>query len=329
MRHSRQTILPEVGAEGQERLRHACVGIVGAGGLGSVAAELLVRAGVGRIVIMDYDLVELSNLQRQSLYTERDVGKPKALAAKERLAAIDRGIRVDASVRQLNLTTLALLDDADLVLDCTDNLQTRSLLNEWCMKTKRPFIYTGAVETRGMLYVVDPAEQGRACFNCIFDRLKSVENCEDFGVLNVTVHLAATLQAAEAMKILLKKPYTEGLVSFDAWDPRLERFAVRRNPSCPVCAGRYDRLAGKGPRVEFCATKRCVKARPNKEMTVDLGKLRKGEGVRVLEEYGGDGLRILIDGVEALVYPHGGLELRTKDQDRAKEITEKVYAAAR
>lgn len=328
-RHARQIILPEVDTDGQERLQQAVVGIVGAGGLGSVAAELLTRAGVGRLIILDYDLVELSNLQRQSLYAEADVGKPKALAAKAHLAAIDSDVRVDAFVKQLNARTAALLEDAELVLDCTDNLQTRFLLNEWCMKRKVPFVYTGAVGTRGMLYVTDPTRNGRACFACIFDKLKAFENCEDAGVLNVTVHLAATLQTAEALKLILDKPSTEELVSFDAWDLRLERFKVKKNDSCAVCAGRYDRLAGKGPAIEFCVTKRCVKARPSAEIGLDLERIRKSADVTVLEDYGENGVRVVVDGIEVLIYPHGGMELGTKDHDLARRISEKVYALGR
>lgn len=321
-RHSRQEAI--IGAEGQARLASATVGIVGAGGLGSLAAELLCRAGVGTIIILDYDTVELSNLQRQALYEEADLGKPKALAAAEHLRRIDPAVKAIAHVKQASVATLGLLDDAELILDCTDNLQARLILNEYAMKRKVPFIYCGAVETRGMLYVVDPTRKERACFSCVFEKLKSVENCEDFGVLNTTVHLAATLEVAEALKLLLGEEYTEGIVSFETAELRLDRFTVKRNLGCKVCAGVYDRLSGKAPAVEFCVTRRCVKARPNAGIELDLARIRTAEGIEVVEDHG-TGLKASIDGHEVLISSSGNLEFATKDQDAAKRLTERIY----
>lgn len=325
-RYARQTILPVIGEEGQARLAASTVAIVGLGGLGTTTAELLCRAGVGTLILVDYDVVALSNLQRQSLYDEKDVGAPKVTAAAEHLRRINAAVKINSSVKQINMTTLSLLDEAELILDCTDNLQARFLLNEYCMKRRVPFIYCGAVETRGLLYVVDPVRKERACFNCLFEKLTAVENCEDFGVLNTTTHLAATLQTAEAFKLLLNQHYTEGLISFDAWDLRAESYNVKKKPDCNVCNGVYDRLSGKVAAVEFCVTKRCIKARPNTGMELDIKKIVRSKDVLVKEDYGVHGAVIVLDGQAVLVSSSGALEfLTTKDQDRARALTEKVY----
>jgi len=247
-RYDRQVILPEVGAEGQERLRQSTVAVVGLGGLGSVAAELLCRAGVGKLILVDYDVVELSNLPRQSLYEEKDIGTPKATAAADHLRKINHEVKINKYVDkinryvgQMNMTTAKLLDGADLVLDCTDNLETRLLINAYAVKRRRPFIFCSAQGTRAMLYVVDPRDRGRACFACIFDRLKPFAQPSQTGVLNTAVHLAATLQAAEALKILLGKPYTTGLISLNAWDLRLDVFSVKKRKGCEVCGEKVSR----------------------------------------------------------------------------------------
>jgi molybdopterin/thiamine biosynthesis adenylyltransferase len=234
-RYDRQVILPEIGAEGQERLRRSTVAVVGLGGLGSVAVELLCRAGVGNLILVDHDVVELSNLPRQSLYEEKDVGTPKAAAAADHLKKINNEVKINNYVEQINMKTAKPIDGADLLLDCTDNLETRLLLNAYAVKRRMPSIFCSAQGTRAMLYVVDPRQGGRACFACIFDKLKAFAQPAQTGVLNTAVHLAATLQAAEALKILLGKPYTRGLISLNAWDLRLEVFSVNKRKGCEVC----------------------------------------------------------------------------------------------
>lgn len=320
-RYARQEVLRIIGKEGQKRLGQAVVGIVGLGALGSVAAELLARAGVGTLVLCDGDIVELDNLQRQALYAEADIGKQKVSAATHRLREINSAITITAHAKHITTSTVALLADVHVILDCTDNLQARFLCNEYAMRENIPFIYCGAVETRGMVYVVDP-ESGRACFNCLFSSLKSVENCEDAGVLNVTTHTAASLQVTEALKVLLGRQYCRGLRSFDVWSGRFEEFGVQARSDCPVCAGTYDRLTGNVPPLEFCVTKRSVKVRPNKGRSVNLEKL--GESCDVLERLDG-ALRIRLDGREVLVTRDGFLELAVRDQDEARRIAEHIY----
>ena len=137
------------------------------------------------------------------------------------------------------------LDGADLILDCTDNLETRRVINAHSIESKVPFIFCTAQGTTGMTYVVDPRLRERACFACVFDRLRTFAQPAQTGVLGTTVRVAASLQVAEALKLLLGKRYTEGLVSFNAWDLRLETFRMRKNPACAVCGKGEQGKSGK------------------------------------------------------------------------------------
>lgn len=318
-RYARQVILPEVGREGQSILGQSVVAIVGMGALGSVTSELLCRAGVGKLLLIDPDRVELSNLQRQALYTEEDIGVPKALAAQQHLREINSEIAVTAIVKAIGSTTIAMLDEADLILDCTDNLATRLLLNEYAMREKLPFIYCGAVGTRAMIYIVDPSRQERACFNCIFEKLRATEHCGAAGVLNTTTHIAAAIQTGEALKILLKKEYTEELLLLNAWEMAVEKYAVRKNPGCPVCQGRYERLSGKEPLVEYCAARGCFKVELNRKLDLERVKAH----ARVLEE-GEEGARLLIEGEEVFLWKHGALEVKTKERAVVERVLERI-----
>ncbi len=231
-RYARQTILPEVGEEGQARLAASTVAIVGMGALGSVAAELLARAGVGRLKLIDFDILEMNNLQRQALYVTEDAGRPKVDAARERIAAINPDVTVDAVMDHLERRNLPWLDDADLVIDGTDNMETRFLINERC-SGKRPVIFASAVMDKGSVLPVLP---GRACYACIYGKKKNCETCCEHGVLNGATHVAASVAATEALKALLGLPAMDGLFSFSLFDSRFDLLRVRRDPKCGVCA---------------------------------------------------------------------------------------------
>ena len=160
-RYSRQMILKEIGREGQRRLESSCVAVVGIGALGSVSSNLLARAGVGRVRLIDRDFLEIDNLQRQVLYDEADLARnlPKAIAAKTNLERVNSEIKIEAQVADVNAGTVnELLDGADLIIDGTDNFETRFLINDYSLKKKIPWIYGGAVRTEGMSYVIMPGE---------------------------------------------------------------------------------------------------------------------------------------------------------------------------
>ncbi len=187
------------------------------------------------------DVVEPSNLQRQTLYDEKNIGALKAAAAANHLKRINSDVKIITCTTKIENATTAQLDGASLILDCTDNLETRRTLNAYSVERKVPFIFCTAQGMRGMFYVVDPRQGGRACFACIFDRLTAFAQPAQTGVLGSAVRVAASLQAAEALKLLLGRPCTEGLVSFDVWDLRFEIFAVKRNPACKVCGKKTEK----------------------------------------------------------------------------------------
>lgn len=250
-RHLRQERLAQIGAAGQAKLERARVVIVGVGATGSHLAAQLGRAGVGRrgaegepggwLRLVDRDVVELSNLPRQTLFTQADVDavRPKALAAAEALAAIDPELDVAPVVADLVADNAAeLLADADLVLDGTDNFPTRMVLNDLCVRDQRPFIYSGAVGLEGQLLVIRP---GGPCLRCYVPELPppgALPTCETAGVLGSVVATITSLAATEAIKLLLgSDALCAGEVFvFDGWRAELRRLGLPRDPACPCCA---------------------------------------------------------------------------------------------
>jgi adenylyltransferase/sulfurtransferase len=244
-RYSRQARFAPIGAAGQERIRAARVLVVGCGALGSVAVDLLARAGVGHLTVVDRDLVELSNLQRQLLFDEADAaaGTPKAVAAAAAVARINSEVVVHPVVADVTPDTVeALLEGVDLVLDGTDNLETRFLLNDACVKRGTPWIYGGAIGSTGLCMTVIPGET--PCFRCTFPRRPppgALATCETAGVLSSTVAVVAALQFTEALKLLVgdRASLARGLVALDLWANHQERATVRGPiPECPCCGQR-------------------------------------------------------------------------------------------
>ncbi len=244
-RYARQAILPQIGAAGQERLAAAHAVVVGCGALGSHQAQTLARAGVGRLTIVDRDLVERSNLQRQVLFTDRDAeeGIPKAVAAERALRAINPAIEVRGMVDDLHAGDAeALLEGADLVCDGTDNFETRYLVNDWCVLHGVPWVYGGVLGVSGMVMPVLPGET--ACLRCVFESPPApgaLATCETAGVLGSAVAVVAGIQATEAIKILTgaREAVARALLAYDAWEEEWRRFATSGpRADCPVCGGR-------------------------------------------------------------------------------------------
>ena len=243
-RYSRQRLLPEIGTEGQRRLARSRAVVVGVGALGTVQASLLVRAGVGETALIDRDLVELSNLQRQWLFDERDadLGTPKAAAAAEALRKANSDVSVTALVNDLTPSNAdRLLACADVILDGTDNFETRYLINDVSVKQSVPWIYGAAVGTRGSLMPVVPGRT--ACLGCLFPSAPRSRQptCDTAGVLSAAPTLVASLQVVEALKILVGRldSLDTRLVSIDAWTG--ERSSVRADhpdPQCLTCGKR-------------------------------------------------------------------------------------------
>lgn len=241
-RYSRQAALPQIGWRGQERLAAATVVIVGCGGLGTVAAGLLARAGVGHLRLVDSDRVEFANLAGQVLFDEGDAqaGRPKALAAAERLQAANPTISIEPVVARLtSVNADRLLRDAQLVLDGTDNDATRHKINRVCVKRGIPWVFAAVAESYGLTMNIVPGET--PCFACVFGnpgRGISGQRQEK-GVLPAITHVVASLQVGQAIRLLLGDgSYNRGLLYVDAWEPVLEKIEVRGpQRGCRVCDG--------------------------------------------------------------------------------------------
>lgn len=242
-RYSRQVLFGGIGPEGQERLRSARAVLIGCGALGTVIANTLVRAGVGHLRIVDRDFVDLSNLQRQVLFDEQDVRDrlPKAEAARRRLATINSDVAVEAVVEDVDATNvLRLVEDADVILDGSDNFEVRYLVNDAALRLDKPWIYGAAVGSYGLTMTIRP---GRTpCLRCIFPAPPPAEHsptCDSAGVLAPIINLIASVQSSEAMKLLTGRtdslsPY---LLQIDVWDLTFRplRIAGARKADCPAC----------------------------------------------------------------------------------------------
>ena len=252
-RYSRQVLFPGIGEMGQQRLLTGRVAIVGCGATGSALASLLARAGVGTLRILDRDYVEPSNLQRQTLFDEADAAEslPKAIAACRKIALFNSQIVCEAHVSDVRPENAAeLLAGADLILDGTDNFETRYLINDFAVKHSVPWIYLAAVGSYAITANIVPGES--ACLSCLFPESPrgTIETCETSGILNSAVNLAASIAATEAIKLLTgaTSKLRRTLLSHDLWtNEHAEVSADRPRPECRVCGRReFVHLAGEG-----------------------------------------------------------------------------------
>ncbi len=258
-RYSRQVLFAGIGAEGQERLLGASAVLVGCGAMGAAVANLLVRAGIGSLRLIDRDFVEASNLQRQTLYEESDAREnlPKAIAAERRLRAINSSARIEGIVADLTSENAReLLSGFPLILDGTDNFETRYLINDYAIKRTTAWIYAAAVGSYAVTMNILPGET--ACLSCIFPEAPSgtVETCETAGILNSAVNLVASIAATEALKFLVgaRSKMRRTLLSWDVWtNERAELAASPPRAGCRACLGDFVHLAGAGrPHITLC-----------------------------------------------------------------------------
>jgi adenylyltransferase/sulfurtransferase len=210
--------------------------VIGCGALGTVISSNLTRAGIGTLTIIDRDIVELNNLQRQILFDEKDVGFPKVIAAFEKLKIINSKIEINPVLKDVNNSNIEeLIAGSDLVLDATDNFQTRMIINDACVKFKIPWIYAGVIQAHGMTMNILP--QG-PCFQCVQPSIPdpgSMPTCETAGVLNTIVNIIASMESTEAIKILLKKDVEIKLVFYDVWKHQFEKIEVKKSKNCKCC----------------------------------------------------------------------------------------------
>ena len=245
-RYARQTVFSRIGKEGQEKLLKSKVTIIGMGALGTVSANNLCRSGVGHIRMVDRDYVELSNLQRQILYTEDDARQslPKAIAAYNHLSEVNSEITLEPVIADVNPSNIEnFTGGADLVLDATDNWETRFLMNEICHKHKIPWIYGAALGAEGMTMNILPGDD-KPCLRCFIGGSMPApsHSCGTFGVLNMITNAIASIQTAEAIKILTGSDSVRvELLTMDLWTNDIAAVEIRKNDDCPVCVhNRYE-----------------------------------------------------------------------------------------
>jgi adenylyltransferase/sulfurtransferase len=238
-RYSRHLIMPEVGMEGQKRLKAASVLLIGAGGLGSPLGLYLAAAGVGRIGLVDFDVVDFSNLQRQVLHGTPDVGRSKLQSARDRLQAINPEVRLDLYETRLSAANaLEIFKPYDIIIDGTDNFPTRYLVNDACVLLKKPNVYGSIFRFDGQASVFHPP--AGPCYRCLYPEPPppgEVPSCAEGGVLGILPGLIGCIQATEAVKLILGRgeTLTGRLLLYDALQMRFQEFKVRRNPRCPMC----------------------------------------------------------------------------------------------
>jgi molybdopterin-synthase adenylyltransferase len=279
-RYSRQLLFAGIGAEGQQRLQQSKAVVVGLGALGAAASDLLARAGVGYLRIIDRDILEMSNLQRQILYSEDDLksGYPKAKAAHRRLEKVNSSITIDSHVSDLTAANVdSLIDDFDVIVDGTDNFETRLLINDVAMKKKIPWVYCGVIGATVHSFPILPGIT--PCFRCYIGSAPppgSVETCDTAGVLGSAVLVAVGLACTDSLKILsgARESLVHGMQMLDLWSGRSRRFKLKKDPRCQACNGRYDYLDGRGQGSEARLCGRdAVQLNPRAQVTLNLDEL--------------------------------------------------------
>lgn len=285
-RYSRQLVLPEMGPSGQKKLKGSSAVVIGAGGLGIPASVYLAAAGVGRIGLVDGDVVEKSNLHRQVIYSEADVGKPKVDAALEKLKEVNPHVSIVPHRLRLDSTNaLKLLQKYDVVLDCTDNFPARYLVNDACVMLHKPDVYASVFRFDGQVSVFH-ADEG-PCYRCLFPEPPppdTVQDCAEAGVLGVLPGIMGSMQAAQAINLIIGhgQPLVGRLLLLNAADMSFNELRVGKNRQCPVC-GVHPTLTKLIDYEEFCGTNRSVP----KVAEVDATTLKKlidsGSRVKLLD----------------------------------------------
>lgn len=251
MRYSRQELV--IGSKAQEQLSKASIAIVGLGALGTVSADLLARAGIGTIKLIDRDIVELSNLQRQTLYQEEDVGKFKAERAFSRLEKTNAQTNLTYVIDDLNHKNIgSLLNHHDLILDCTDNIYSRFLINEYSRKTGIPWVYSAAIRDHGNVMGIT---RETPCLRCVFEEPGSSETCDTAGILNTASGAVSCFAVNEAIRILTGKFNEQSLISLNINTMRLTKVRPEHREDCPACNRKFEYLTGeKEPLIkQLCA----------------------------------------------------------------------------
>lgn len=327
-RVARQRLLPAIGAGGQARIGQASALIVGCGALGTVQAELLARAGIGRLTVLDRDRVERSNLQRQVLYDDRDaaLGRFKAEAAAARLLAVNPEVTMEARVASLGpRNARAHVAGHDLVLDGTDNVETRYVLNDACVRDGIPWVYGGAVGTEGLVLGIAPGVG--PCLRCAFPDPPppgTLATCDTAGVLASATAMVAAQQVAVALGMLLGDPEAAGrMVSLDPWRARFQVLRIPRDPACPCCGARsFPFLGAAGTQsAEVLCGQDAVQLSPARAAPLDLAGLAARLARALPVEPGPGRLALTAEGCRLTVFLDGTILVHgTRDPARARAL---------
>lgn len=335
-RYARQTVLGAIGEAGQRRLAESSVLVVGCGALGSAQAEFLARAGVGRLILADRDILELHNLQSQLLYDENDVRErlPKAEAAARRLRAVNSSVKIEPVITDVTAANIReLAGRADLLLDGTDNFETRYLLNDAAVSAGKPWVYGGVLGTDGMVLAVHP---GRGpCLRCLFEdppEMGAVPTCSTFGVLNTAVAWVAALQVTEALKLLLGVEAKEfKFHTLDIWGGTVAAVPAERRAGC-VCCGerRFDFLAskrGSSASAVFCG-RNAVQVTPERRVAPDFARLREHLKPLGVITFNGVVLEFTSGAYRLVVFPDGRVLVNgTTDTAEARSLVAKYIGS--
>lgn len=337
-RYSRQTLFGPIGPEGQIRLGAATVGLVGLGALGSTIAELVVRAGIGRLVAIDRDIVEESNLHRQGLYTAADAEArlPKAVAAAGRLRAMNPEVQVDTHVADFDASrALELFEGIDILLDGTDGFETRYLLNDLAVKTERPWIYGACLAAGGMTATILPGET--PCLACLFPEpppAGSQETCDTAGIIAPAAAVVANLQVTEMLKWIVgdRESMRRGLLSIELWPFRMVEIGKNSKPreNCQVCAEhRFDYLEGdRRTRTTSLCGRDAVQIAPGRTTTVDLEQLAARLAGQAEIESNEHVLTLRTDAHEIMVFQDGrSLVKGTTDITEARAVLGRFFSS--
>jgi adenylyltransferase/sulfurtransferase len=327
-RYSRQILLKNIQEDGQKILSKSKVAIIGCGALGTTIADSLVRSGVGHIRLIDRDIIELNNLQRQNLFNEHDVGLPKAYVAAENLKEANSEIKIEYIIDDVNHKNIVkFIKDVDVVLDGTDNMLIRFLINDACVKHNIPWVYGGAIETYGMTMNIIP--QKTPCFRCIIHDLPAtglLPTCDTVGVLNSIPNIIASIQSTETIKIILKKNVNNDLLIYDIWSHDFQKIKIKKKNDCICCTQHeYEFLnAIKSENMIFLCGKGAIQITPAKMMELsfeDLAqKLQKVGDVENREVI----LRFNIPNYELNIFRNGRtIIIGTNDKKIAKSLYSK------
>ncbi len=325
-RYQRQITLPQIGKKGQRIIQDSSILIVGCGALGTHTANALVRGGVGEVTIVDRDYLEITNLHRLGLLEEKDLSKPKALALRGKLSKINSEVNISAQATDINPGNVEkFIQGKDLVCDCTDNLLTRYLINDACIKHKLPWIYAAVIGTTGMTMEILP-EQG-PCLRCLYPDQPppgTLPTCETAGVVNTIPQVISALQVTGAYKILLGEVnFPVELTTYDIWTNGMDNTEIKRNEKCICCSGgNYQYLEAElGQTVTVLCGREAVQVNPLRREKMDLVSLKDKLGEVGEVEMVEGMLRLDVENYQLNVFQDGRAIIKgTDDQEKARSL---------